>query len=251
MTLTDQTELDALAENANREHDAVLDASASALTHSIAAGEFLLQARNLVPRGEWERWVAENFHAAPTMAKAYMRLARYKHLLPADTTLSQLDALQYLRGLPGIDGKRPQEEINALRDEALRLVAAGFSQREAASILGLAKSTVARWAKGETRNADGAIRKELRTTRKIVRARRHHHRRDLIALGAPKPQPTGTLQEALEHINRASLVLRDQVRRELDPEARGAIVDALAKLALVDDNIRVANRISTRMEKAA
>jgi hypothetical protein len=46
-------ELLKLAEKANREHDLVLEAGTSMVAHAVKAGEALLEAKKLVPAGEW------------------------------------------------------------------------------------------------------------------------------------------------------------------------------------------------------
>lgn len=234
--------LGALAADANREHAACIAAAAAALRHAIATGEFLLQARELVPRGEWEQWVFNNFRA-PTMSRPYMRLARYKHLLPGDVELSQIEALRYLRGLPGTHGGSPQHEIDRLRDEGVRLRTAGFSQRETASILGVTKNTIARWDKAAGPKQIGAKREALLEERRQVRQDKRRYRRALVAAGAPRPI-AGSLEQAQEHVLSASEVLRALVRREENAEARGALVDALARLALIDDNLDAVARLS-------
>lgn len=142
-----------LADDANREHEAVAAHVHAALAHAIAAGEFLLQARELVPRGQWEAWVYKNFRA-PRMSRPYMRLAKYKHLLPPDVEFT-------------------------------------------------------------------------------------------LASEPVQPPVTGSLGDAQQQLLRTSEMLRDLVRREGHPEARRGMVDALTRLALIDDILAEIGRLST------
>lgn len=47
----------------------------SALGHAIAAGEKLIEAKQLVGHGVWQDWLRENFDAADRQARRYMQLA--------------------------------------------------------------------------------------------------------------------------------------------------------------------------------
>lgn len=136
--------LDELAETVKREHDLCLEAALSSVTHAIRAGEALLAAKERVPRGTWERWVDETCPAVSRMAKPYMRLAAYKAMIPAETRTA-VDALAYLRGLPAFDGSGPAQHPPEIRDEALRLIDDGFSQRQVSQMLGISRKCIRRW----------------------------------------------------------------------------------------------------------
>ena len=70
--------------------------------HAIEAGRLLLQAKELVPRGEWLSWLADNCEVSKRSAQEYMQLARtHKEMDPANARrvahLSLREALKELR----------------------------------------------------------------------------------------------------------------------------------------------------------
>jgi N6-adenosine-specific RNA methylase IME4 len=59
------------------EHEAVATAFEDCLSHAIAAGELLLEAKNKVLRGQWLPWLGEHCRqVSERSAQGYMRLAR-------------------------------------------------------------------------------------------------------------------------------------------------------------------------------
>lgn len=65
-----------LAEAINRAHRGVIAAAMVGLAHARRAGEHLLEARALVPHGQWETWVAANCEAQLRTCQQYMQVAR-------------------------------------------------------------------------------------------------------------------------------------------------------------------------------
>lgn len=70
------TDLVELARLANEEHRACEEALQAGLAHALAAGEYLLRAKALIPHGGWLPWLAENFEGSERTAQAYMRVSR-------------------------------------------------------------------------------------------------------------------------------------------------------------------------------
>jgi hypothetical protein len=60
----------------HQEHDAASNALKSAVSHAIAAGELLLQAKKQLNHGKWLPWLQSNCEIPERTAQAYMRLAR-------------------------------------------------------------------------------------------------------------------------------------------------------------------------------
>lgn len=48
----------------------------TAIGHAIRAGELLIEAKELVPHGAWQRWLSEHFRGSERTAQGYMQLAR-------------------------------------------------------------------------------------------------------------------------------------------------------------------------------
>jgi Protein of unknown function (DUF3102) len=94
MSAPTRTDLDALAAAANAEHHAYQTTQAAALEHAMAAGDALIEAKELVGHGRWLRWVAEHCDFTDRTASNYMRLARNrKAVTDMDGVGQALDAL--------------------------------------------------------------------------------------------------------------------------------------------------------------
>lgn len=82
--LIDAIPLESLAATINR---CICDAEKSARTAmdlALEAGHNLNLAKEQVPHGQWNAWLAENVTAAPRTAQAYMRLAREVPLMSVE-----------------------------------------------------------------------------------------------------------------------------------------------------------------------
>jgi hypothetical protein len=80
---TTDLDLPELAGRINAEHAAVSAAMRQGLEHARRAGELLCEARQHVPHGDWEGWLAEHFHGSARTARLYMRVFRRWLELPA------------------------------------------------------------------------------------------------------------------------------------------------------------------------
>jgi hypothetical protein len=83
VTVLPAKSLATLAADINREHREFIKAAQSAVTRSIACGEFLIEAKAKVeaekgPRGYWLRWLRENTILADRTAQVHMHHARNK-----------------------------------------------------------------------------------------------------------------------------------------------------------------------------
>jgi len=67
-----------LAIRINAEHDQVAKAVKRGLSHAIAAGELLTEAKKKVPHGQWLSWLKENCAVPERTAAHHMRLARHR-----------------------------------------------------------------------------------------------------------------------------------------------------------------------------
>jgi len=127
-------ELDSLASEIRREHEAVISGVRATVEAAIRCGNLLREAKGKVGHGGWGVWLAEKFPASDRTARSYMRLSeRYANRqLPANLTidgaLKQLAAPRGDRGevaVEGDDGPYPvlsDDEIEAkarARAEAL------------------------------------------------------------------------------------------------------------------------------------
>ena len=74
--LTEQTgSLSSLAEQINHEHQQAEDSAKKAISHALAAGRLLVEAKSQVKHGEWLPWLKANCDVSDRQAQRYMKLA--------------------------------------------------------------------------------------------------------------------------------------------------------------------------------
>ena len=71
------SDLDNLAKQINAAHAAVHTALLTSVERAVEAGQLLAQAKEQVPHGQWEAWVAESTAVSSRTARGYMQAARY------------------------------------------------------------------------------------------------------------------------------------------------------------------------------
>lgn len=201
-----------------REHEACQAAVETTLDHAIRAGEVLSRIRDILkPRGEWQRWIEEEFPRDRSTAYTYLRIYQHQGKLPPRVgRVTEADML--LRGLPDIDGGPPRKRITDDRkDEARELRDQGRSYKEIAKALGVSVSTVYNWFndhQGKHQREARAALKQSRQQKKINKAVRKHggaiaeayamaeRMQDVIAQAhteAKEPQARRSLQRATEY----------------------------------------------------
>lgn len=82
-TMDKSNRLPVLAASIKTEHDGCLAAMRQSLSHALAAGDMLVEAKSLVGHGEWLPWLAENCPIPTRTAQLYMRLAKHRELIEA------------------------------------------------------------------------------------------------------------------------------------------------------------------------
>ena len=76
LNTTERKALAKLGRDATKEHRQCAVAGNAMLEHANLCGAYLLQAKETVPHGEWEDWLAEHFsEASPSAARGYMRIS--------------------------------------------------------------------------------------------------------------------------------------------------------------------------------
>jgi len=91
-----------LAAKIRAEHEATSAALKSSVQHAIAAGALLIEAKALVKHGQWLPWLAENCAISERTAQLYMRCAKSRAEIEANTqcvadlTLNEAAALLML-----------------------------------------------------------------------------------------------------------------------------------------------------------
>lgn len=172
--------LDELKARVMREHNATLVAARTTIAHAIRAGEALIEIRAiLLPKEEWTDWVEKEFPLTNSQGYLYMRLAKYKEMIPPKIeSLTQADKL--LVGLPSIDGGPARPRVDDLRKEEARRWREEDTPvpwKQIAKRLDLSVSTVYRWFKdtgdaARRKAASEALREksEAETAARLARA---------------------------------------------------------------------------------
>lgn len=98
-----------LAACANEAHDKVAGAIQQAVLHALEAGQALLAAKRLCPKGAWTAWLKDHFRASVRTAQGYMRLAVHWNQVGGDPqSIADLDfstVTRLLTGLARSDGR--------------------------------------------------------------------------------------------------------------------------------------------------
>jgi hypothetical protein len=107
------TSLDALASQANENHQLAEATAGSALEYARRSGAALVEVKALVKHGEWLGWLEANFNASRITAAKYMKLANVNHDLHLDAS-SIREALRMIAGEDEEDEEeKPEEEPQA------------------------------------------------------------------------------------------------------------------------------------------
>jgi hypothetical protein len=67
-----------LAAEINAEHKAAFGAAKQAKAHAAECGRLLLEAKSLLPHGEWIPWLEANTEVGPRQSQKYMRVAKHR-----------------------------------------------------------------------------------------------------------------------------------------------------------------------------
>jgi N6-adenosine-specific RNA methylase IME4 len=114
------------------EHQAVAASLKQSVHHAIAAGELLLEAKEQIPHGEWLPWLSEHCGVTPRSAQGYMRLARNRAELEANTqALAHLTVEGALKSLAAPTLAISSLETEEARSTAMEAIESGTNIRTA------------------------------------------------------------------------------------------------------------------------
>lgn len=209
-----------LAETIRRECQLAEQAASAMLSHAIACGDALLEAKTLVPNGEWMAWIEQNMphNKRRSMCQNYMRLATLKEHVDPDLSITA--NLHLVRGLEKRSSATPRvpSEIKA---EALRLYATGeFTKAAIARMVGTTKESVRAWT-----DPAYAHRKS-----QLCAARRRQQR----AERQPTMQLVMTRDERAHRYGEPGrAAITQAVKRIAQTQGRQATIEALLDLAAI------------------
>jgi hypothetical protein len=103
--LSQSNSLTDLAARIRLEHEATIAALKSSVEHAMAAGDLLIEAKKLVPHGQWLSWQRNHCELSARTIQLYMNLAKNRATIEkqirngvADLTLNEAAALCVLGG---------------------------------------------------------------------------------------------------------------------------------------------------------
>lgn len=219
--LTNRT-LDELAGLARESHQLAITTAISAVTHAVRVGEVLLEVRQRIGYGGFERWVHGETEIAYTTANHYMRMAYYKDELPEPDDITAWGrpgagrgiaaAQRLLVGLPPIPKAHGGSSMVATDSEralAASLHKEGLQYKEIAERLERSVATIYSWI-----NPDYAKRQKARTrqrdqrnkkARRLLEEQEARDARQTAAhsIGGAVGEAYSTLRKHLDALDRA------------------------------------------------
>lgn len=223
--------LEDLRETIEREHQLVVQTGVAMIEHAIAAGEALLAAKTMVPRGEWEAWLTANFpDRHPKTHRLYMRVAKFKDRVRAAAPATLSEAHKLLEG----EAQRPYEP--AMRDAARQLRREGLTYAQIADELGASTYAVEGWCNPKTIERRRQRRRaESRAARRALT--RQERDRDARKAGGSLAETYALLRKALQAAERAA-------EEATSREVREAISAGVGRMHYAEDEIVKAVRLS-------
>lgn len=214
MTVSTTSRLDELVVQIGNEHQSVSATMTAALSHAIRAGELLIEAKEIVPFGQWDKWLAERcateWNLSLEWARSYMRIARNRELIE-DNQIESLAAARRFLTVSGVGDSRVDP---VKRTEAVVLRQQGLKQQEIADKLGVSQGTITRWL-------DPAKEKKYKETyrRTWIAARqalkRETAKRQAREIGGDLGEAYSLLRRCLDSLERAAADHDSDTRREI------------------------------------
>ncbi len=239
MTVVAVSSLSDLTEQIQTEHRLVQEGLQSALAHAIRAGGALIEAKFLVPQGDWLVWLTENVDVGEAAAQIYMRLSRYQEQIPPELGITQ--ARLFLRGLPkGIGFQGYPDDI---KTEARNLRKSGLTLAAVGEILDVSPTIVHIWcdkgyAKRHTSHKRRHAIQRKRERRALFLAEKDTRRRNAAkAVG-------GSIHDAYSHLRLNAEALDKAIVEAKDRRVVSILRDARNHVHAAEDRIADALGVS-------
>ena len=134
MPVRPEPDLAVIAHDLNQHVESAERHASKAVEAAVKAGGLLREAKEIVPHGEWEKWITDNTTLAPRTAQAYMRLAKQVTELPQEEAqrVAELPLREAMRAIstpaeapprssPVFDTRRTAREQNLHRYKQIML----------------------------------------------------------------------------------------------------------------------------------
>lgn len=230
--------LDELAELIETQINCSSFALRVSIEHAIAAGKYLLAAKELVERGKWKAWLAERFGASRVWSlNMYMRVAAYEDEVRANGYIDLAQAHAALRGRAPSNHSRFRSSIRTLdRDELKNLKNQGASYRQLEEQFGVSKSAM--WKLLNPERSKNLMRARKAKYRAAERALRREQDASVVKKAG------GRISEAYSLLRRALQELDAAVPEATDIDVRRGLNGAIRDMHSAEDKIAQAVRLS-------
>ncbi len=111
-------QIELIAKAIQKEQQLCLALAGKTLQHAKRIGELLIEAKQMVPRGEWEEWLARCFNGKKSTAASYMRIAtRWDELSPKVQCIAHFGVADAVKALAAPRPRPEPSEPPADEDE--------------------------------------------------------------------------------------------------------------------------------------
>ncbi len=236
---------ESLARLANSEHSLAQEATATWFVHAVNAGRYLVEVKELVAPGEWDRWVKENLAFSLKTSQVYRTAFLLEDKIRESGDLSTRGVLAARKLAPFTIGKR-----GAARGPSPDLVSyiqrcreSGEPWARIAGELGTSYITVRSWADpqyaAERRAYETRRRRQLRERKSVERRVLDRARRDSVASAARRQ--ADPLGDAYSYLRKALLSLQNSLETASGDKA-AAVREAMTMAHKAEDAIVAALR---------
>lgn len=221
-----------LAKTIRAEHALVCEAGLTMIDRAIRAGDALRAAKPLVPHGEWQAWLDDEFpEISRWSVSRYMRVSQYQE------RIRDLQPSTMIQALRLVAGEAPTPKYNEeIRQQARAFRDQGMTYQGIADALGVSKGSIERWLNPSALARQRAYQKtRSRAARRLMQ---EEQRRAVVQkVGGPIAHAYANTRKALEALQQA-------FDGELDSETRSAVRDAMGRLHSAEDFIVKASKLS-------
>lgn len=241
--------LDELAAIANQKgalvESAIDDARAAfsvGLTHAIAAGAALTQAKMMVARGGWRDWVARHINYNRSTVERFVRLYHYRDFLSEyGHTSSVKKALSALAGMKCAPSPHLGKVGSGIKFTAKKMRSEGATYKDIAEVCGVSWATAKALVDPEYHQQINArARAKQQRSRDATKALARQERDAAVAATGGEPAAAyASLRKAVAAIDKA-------LDASTDSEEREALQAAMSAMHKAEDAIVRALRIGRR-----
>jgi len=198
---------------------------------AVKCGETLLEAREMVPKGQFDAWLRANVSLKRNTAYSYMRLARHKDRVLLGDFETITDAIAGLVGFAAPTSNRLSDDQKA---EMVRMATEdGLTLEQIAEAFDVSVSTVWYWSSDKNRTMRGTQRRRTLARRKAAERllEREEKGKAVIKAGGPTGEAYSLIRKATQMLDRAISEVND------DRHVHRCLTSALTRLYNAEDDL--------------